>query len=485
MNANLREAIVDIDWEKDSFDLRYITLRQPAVNSETKVRHGIDAVPGLPDLSDRSSLELLSEEQLNIDLRDAQSAAKGAPNEVALLFTPAENGAPYLFLENGRRALIGRISGSQIAELYRRHKSRLFALNLRNYIGDNATNRGIRETATQQPDEFFFFNNGLSALANSIRPDSDEPRKVICESFSVINGAQTIRSLAKAQTNNRDALRDVQVLIRVSQLDRKRSQREQAFLDNVTKFNNTQNAIKLSDFRSNDPIQEDLASRFAQLKARSGKKIIYKNKRTGDQDRTKVAIPMEEFTKTVFSFLWGPPDVFGGTSYLFDPSMEGGYSKLYGDDSGAIKVKLLTDEFNRLAGIWFLCEYAKAAWKRESKHGAEALERRWLFFYALGKAICLMHEMIEADFDKALMTLADPTWIESSDKKAVAFRGTIDKFCDMAFRALKKVYVDASRRSDFRHRNWFRSAMTLREIDSQLDDYCSLMKHAANGYKFG
>src|SRR5687767_13247883 len=63
-----------------------------------------------------------------------------------------------------------------------------------------------------------------------------------------------------------------------------------------------------------------------------GRKFLYKNKRSGERDSTKIVINMEEFVKTVFSFQYGPDDVFGGSGYLFDISKEGGYVRLFGND---------------------------------------------------------------------------------------------------------------------------------------------------------
>jgi hypothetical protein len=48
---------------------------------------------------------------------------------------------------------------------------------------------------------------------------------------------------------------------------------EQEFLYSITKFNNTQNAIKVADFRSNDKVQLDVAAKFEKLPARGGKKF--------------------------------------------------------------------------------------------------------------------------------------------------------------------------------------------------------------------
>ena len=487
MNRKLREAIGDIDWHNDIFDLRYITLAKPAGNSLKRADKGINPIPHLPDLSDRSSITLLDEDQLNINLRDALAVRTGKPIQVRIPFTPNGDQPAYLtFTDAGRESFVGRVNGSQIAEMYNCYKSLLFTLNIRNYVGDNSTNKTIRRTATTSPEHFFFFNNGTSALATRIEPDPDDvrDRTLICEDLSIINGAQTVRSLFKAHAERPDAVRQVEVLVRISCTAKKRTVNEQGFLDNITRYNNTQNAIKLSDFRSNDPIQHDLADRFSKLPARGGRKFLYKNKRAGERDGNRVAITMEEFTKTVFAFQHGPDDVYGGTAFLFDPASEGGYSKLYGYEEDR-EHKLSNDEFRYLAGIWFICEYAKDVWKEENKRVPhEALERRWMVFFAVGESLRLLYETLGHILMVDIRKRGDSSWnARARDDNAI--KKVIGRHCDLAFRGLRKAY-DASRGlPNFNHRNWFRNPKTLDDIKSHLRDYCSLAKENAEKFTFG
>src|SRR5271167_3531839 len=102
-----------------------------------------------------------------------------------------------------------------------------------------------------------------------------------------------------------------------AQVESKKTQAQQEFLDNVTKYNNTQNSVRVSDFRSNDKVQYDIKKRFDALPAVEGKKFLYKNKRSGERDAARIVIGMEEFAKTLFAFNYGPDDVFGGTGYVF------------------------------------------------------------------------------------------------------------------------------------------------------------------------
>ena len=489
-NEALLEAIQDIDWENDEFLLRYITLRQPTQNALTQSEWLIHPVPDLPDLLDRSSVELLTESKLNIALRDAASAEHGPPSSVDLWFPDNGDEGRYWFLNGPRPVLVGRIQASQLAELFRKNKSALFALNLRNYIGDNQTNKQIKETALDRPKDFFFFNNGISALASNIERVDDTTVK--CEDFSIINGAQTVRSLVKAQAqpDGTTKAQQAMVLIRVTQVSKKRTPAEQGFLDQVTKYNNTQTAIKLADFRSNDSIQRDLRGRWNSLKSRSGRKWIYKNKRSGEPTKGKITIKMEEFTKTIYSFLFGPPDMHGGTKHLFDPSRDGGgYFQLFGDpESGEIYTKLTSAQFQRFVGIWFLCEYAKAGWKQSKKSEGDeiigALERRWLVYYALGSAMRKMYAAKNEDLESALKSLADPGWTDPVDQKTgEKIRLVVDRYLALAYKTMKKAYKTSLKGTGFVHRNWFRSSQTLRDIDAELDYLSDIMSDNWSSYQ--
>jgi hypothetical protein len=449
MIESLREVAADIDWETDRFQLYYITLRQQYTNQEQEAAQGIPAIRDIPDLQDRVELLLCDENRLNLELRDALTVDNIEGKTFRLQFTENEGAKPWLQLGNPetRPCFVGRISGAQLATLFQQHKSSLFTLNIRNYIGDNGTNKTIRKTAIDDPSDFFSFNNGISALATRITPDESDPRVLVCERLSVINGAQTIRSLHKAHISKPDALREVQVLLRITQFDAKKTQQEQEFLDNVTKFNNTQNAIKLSDFRSNDRVQFDLRKKFDHLPSLAGKKFSYRNKRTGERERDVIAIGMEEFVKTLYAFLYGPDDVFGGTGHVFDATKGGGYAKLFGD-GGDILPNLSSERFQFYAGIWFACDIAKQIWRTRTREGKEpGIERRWMFYYAFGESVRLSHFKQGIDPERVFGSLSSPSWLRQDEDGPV--KKVIARHCKVAFRALVASYKEASKDPGF------------------------------------
>ena len=85
-----------------------------------------------------------------------------------------------------------------------------------------------------------------------VSPRSQPQIKVVspdcleCEQFSVINGAQTVRSLMKAHKLSPREAGDAKVLLRVTTVTLK--EKDAVFLDNITKYNNTQNTVRVSDF---------------------------------------------------------------------------------------------------------------------------------------------------------------------------------------------------------------------------------------------
>jgi hypothetical protein len=119
MNQKLKEARAEIDWDRDSFLLHYITLAEPAQNSINQANRGVYPISDVPDLTDRVSLELLDEQGLNKSLRDALSVREEASARARVLFSRNEEQPSWLRFDDGlgRVSYVGRIDGSQVAEI--------------------------------------------------------------------------------------------------------------------------------------------------------------------------------------------------------------------------------------------------------------------------------------------------------------------------------------------------------------------------------
>lgn len=466
LNRKVTEALVDIDWESDYIELQFITLGKVSPAIRDREAKGPAVVKDLPDFEERTELNLFDEQALNTKLREALSAGEVLDQSVEIKFVPNSDGVPWIRYQSepGRSLYVGEVSGSRLAEMYREYRYRLFAMNIRDYVGESSTNKGIVDTATKEPNEFVFFNNGVSAVATQI--EEDEGNCVLrCRRFSIINGAQTIRSLSKAQVKDNKPVRDVRVLLRIMDFS---LAKDSEFLNDVTRFNNTQNAVKISDFRSNDPVQKDLHRRFGEL-SRGGKVYLYKNKRSRESTGNRLPIGMEDLAKTIYAFRYGPDDMFGGTRHLFDISAKGGYVKVFGEPVS----NLAEDGFKLLAGTYFLCEEVQLLWRekreRDNEEGRNSpgLERRWVVYYAVGELLRMVYRGRIAELDSDIRRLSKPnSWLDSLDhpaKKAIA------ELLRLASVAVNKAYNQAAKHSDFRHRNWFRNPETMNEIKVELE----------------
>lgn len=408
-NQKLQEAIPDIDWSSDAFELQFLTLGKVGENLRTRAEQG-DAtpIPEIRDFEDRVELTLCDEHFLNEALREALTAGETLATEVEIKFIPDDYEKPWLRIKgpHDRMTYIGHVTGSQLAELNRpiQHRFRLFSLNIRDYVGDTSTNKGIKKTAVEAPTDFQFFNNGIAAIATSVA--EEEERGILrCRNFSIINGAQTVRSLEKAHRTKPSALKDVTVMMRIFKVSLKK---EPELTQDITRYNNTQNKITLADFRSNDPVQRSLANHFRSVRLGT-KWFWYKHKRSGEKRGEAHPVDMEEFAKAVHSFRFGPPDMWGGVRALFDASPSGRYAHVFGDGTDVWSVVSERD-FRLLAGIWFVCQVVRAHWKNKRKElqdgkdpvQQKALERRWMVYYTVGKFLQLLYEAREENLEEQL-----------------------------------------------------------------------------------
>ncbi len=167
-------------------------------------------------------------------------------------FTPSGG-----FVENGAdwQAYVTSLDGSWLYDLYKKHNSRLFSANLRDYLGSRKSSKninfGIKQTAESDPTRFWVYNNGITALVHDFTLDQVSGRMTI-SGFSIVNGAQTTGSmglLTKRPT-------DVKVQARIV----KCADRET--IQNIIKYNNSQNPLISPDFRSNDTVQRRLRNEF-------------------------------------------------------------------------------------------------------------------------------------------------------------------------------------------------------------------------------
>lgn len=159
---------------------------------------------------------------------------------------------------NKWKAFVTAMPGRLLHKLYKSHSARLFSANVRDYLGsrrsDANINNGIKRTATKAPENFWVFNNGLTVLVHSY--ELPIKGKFSITGMSIVNGAQTtgaLGSLAKTPA------KEVVVPVRFVVTD------DADTIFDIIQFNNSQNKVTASDFRSRDKIQRRLRDEVGKI----------------------------------------------------------------------------------------------------------------------------------------------------------------------------------------------------------------------------
>jgi hypothetical protein len=160
-------------------------------------------------------------------------------------------------------AFYGQVSADQVVSWWSQHRQHLFDRNLRGTLGETDVNAEIRQTLEKRPEDFWYFNNGITLVAKSANRAmaggaGTDFSTFHCEDVSVVNGAQTVSSIGKFGNSKPDGLNDIFVPIRIIV-----SGEDQPFADNVTKTNNRQNRIENRDFVTLDPEQNRIRTELA------------------------------------------------------------------------------------------------------------------------------------------------------------------------------------------------------------------------------
>jgi len=145
-----------------------------------------------------------------------------------------------------------------IAQIYDKAGIRLFARNVRGFLGTSKINKDLEKTLDSEPEFFWYYNNGITIICDSAERLSRAGRNVIrIINPQVINGQQTTRILRQHAARNAKA----SVLVRVISVPRESEEDASRFENLVSKIvaaTNWQNAIRASDLMANDRTQIEM-----------------------------------------------------------------------------------------------------------------------------------------------------------------------------------------------------------------------------------
>jgi hypothetical protein len=207
--------------------------------------------------------------------------------------------------------------GPDIGRLFREYGVRLFARNIRGYLGNTSINDSMRATITTETEYFWHFNNGVTIICDDAKmSDLGREHVIRVSNPQVINGQQTTRVLAE---NPKDG---TEVLVRVIAVPREGGMYSR-LVGSIVAAANSQNAISTSDLRSNDlqqvRLERDLAKlRYAYLRKRMSKAEVrrrYGKTFVSRIDKAEMAIAVASCTMDPALLRKGKENLFAKDTY--------------------------------------------------------------------------------------------------------------------------------------------------------------------------
>jgi hypothetical protein len=159
----------------------------------------------------------------------------------------------------------GTVPAKNIADWREEHGNFLVEKNIRSFLGDTSVNNSILETLTTAPENFLFFNNGLTLLCSDVKLPSGgagktDHRRLICQNVQIINGAQTVNACHKAKYDRKLDIDNAKVMVKIVVVGE-----DDGLSEKITRAANTQNKIERKDFVSLDRIQKSLQAALRSL----------------------------------------------------------------------------------------------------------------------------------------------------------------------------------------------------------------------------
>tara|TARA_R110000851_G_C13096794_1_gene567555 strand:- start:1534 stop:3330 length:1797 start_codon:yes stop_codon:yes gene_type:complete len=155
------------------------------------------------------------------------------------------------------------IPGEALRFMYEKYGARLLEANVRSFLSvTGKVNRGIRDTLKNSPARFMAYNNGIVIVADEAsinRATDGSPGISSLKGMQIVNGGQTTASIYFSKKKSPEInLKQVRVPAKIIILRSQDDVAEEALISDISRYANSQNAVKQSDLSANKPYHVEL-----------------------------------------------------------------------------------------------------------------------------------------------------------------------------------------------------------------------------------
>jgi hypothetical protein len=258
-NANVQARKPDIESALDSCSHIKLVVPFTGDGISKTASDALQALLGDEDLDEErlvKQVEYYTASEITRDLLAEQAYAQ-VHAEIAL--------QKHEKVEHPRSTYYGVARLGDLVTLHQTHGKALYERNIRYFLGSSKSdvNKAIKTTLHDAPGDFFYLNNGVTAVCDLIEPKATKngAKKFKVRGLSIINGAQTVASAAEfvRQHPGRN-IDDAKVMLTLI-----KAPADGPFGKRVTKARNHQNPVQTANFASLDENQERLRQEIAHL----------------------------------------------------------------------------------------------------------------------------------------------------------------------------------------------------------------------------
>ncbi len=137
--------------------------------------------------------------------------------------------------------ILGILKLRELTDFVIKNRDYVFESNIRQWMQfKTSVNKGLRDTLQNDPDKFFYYNNGITIVVSDIEEFGEND--LMLHAPQIVNGAQTSNSILDhaKRTKNMDGSMTVTIIKADNEQDQ----------NNITKYRNSQNSVRGKDLVS-------------------------------------------------------------------------------------------------------------------------------------------------------------------------------------------------------------------------------------------
>jgi hypothetical protein len=156
------------------------------------------------------------------------------------------------------------VPGEALRLLYEKFGARLLEANVRSFLSvkGKGVNAGIQSTLRTAPERFMAYNNGIVIVADEMvlgKTSQGEQGIAWLKGLQIVNGGQTTASLYFTKKKYPDTdLSRVRVPAKIIVMKAQDPTKEEALVSDISRFANSQNAVRQSDLSANKPFHVEI-----------------------------------------------------------------------------------------------------------------------------------------------------------------------------------------------------------------------------------